>query len=242
MRLVKIIMAALAVLLGVAAVSFVAWTRLADYPAFPQAAALGASARTEEGWLAFGPSGEAETGLILYPGGLVDAAAYAPLAQQVAAEGILSVIVPMPFGLAVLGTGRGQDVIDAHPEIRHWMIGGHSLGGAMAAGFVEDNPGATDGLVLLAAYPAGSTDLSSLSLDVISLYGSEDDVVGDEPRTSLDRLPDGTELIVIGGGNHAQFGDYGPQRGDGVATISREAQQRQTVQAISELARVVGRD
>ena len=55
-------------------------------------------------------------------------------------------------------------------------------------------------------------------------------------KNSLRRLPEGTSLKVIDGGNHAQFGHYGPQKGDGIATISREEQQRLTAAAILELA------
>ena len=65
----------------------------------------------------------------------------------------------MPLNLAVLNPGAAQDVIDAYPAIESWVIGGHSLGGAMAAAFADDHPGIVDGLVLLAAFPASWNDL-----------------------------------------------------------------------------------
>ena len=49
------------------------------------------------------------------------------------------------------------------------------------------------------------------------------------------KLPAGTQNIVIEGGCHAFFGAYGNQKGDGVPSITREEQIRQTVQAILAL-------
>jgi pimeloyl-ACP methyl ester carboxylesterase len=219
----------------VAAAGFFAWTRIAGYTASPEAAALAATAQTPRGWYVFQPAQPTDTGLIFYPGGLVDPAAYAPLMKQVSERGIMAVIVPMPLDLAVFGVSRADDVIAAYPDIEHWIVGGHSLGGSMAANYVSEHPEAVDGLVLLASYPAGSTDLSGLPIGVVSVYGSEDGIAGDKPAASMSRLPPGAELVVIEGGNHAQFGDYGPQRGDGAATISRADQQRRTAAAIAKL-------
>ena len=235
-RTLRIVLIAVAVVLLVAAAGFFAWTRVAGYAASPEAAALAATAETPQGWYAFQPAQPTDTGFIFYPGGLVDPTAYAPLMKQVSERGILTVIVPMPLNLAVFGASRANDVIAAYPDIEHWIIGGHSLGGSMAAGFVKDNPTAVKGLVLLASYPASSADLSGLPIEVVSVYGTEDGVAGDKPAASMSRLPHGTELVVIDGGNHAQFGDNGTQRGDGTASISREDQQRQTATAIAGLA------
>lgn len=227
---------AVAALLAVVVAGFLAWTRLAGYSAFPEAAALAETAETPEGWYAFTPAQSTDTGFIFYPGGLVDAAAYAPLLLRVSERGLLAVIVPMPLDLAILAPGRAADVIAAYPDVDHWIIGGHSLGGSMAAEFVADNPGAVDGVVFLASYPGSSTDLSALPLVAASVYGTEDGVSGDDPLASLPRLPAETRLVVIEGGNHAQFGDYGPQRGDGTATIGRDEQQRQAAAAIAAAA------
>ena len=231
----KRILIALAALIVLVIVGFYAWTRMASYPAFPEAAALAEWAENDRGWYVFEPDGDMQAGFIFYPGGLVDAAAYAPLMQQLSDRGVLAVIVPMPLELAVFGINRADDVIATYPEVDTWVIGGHSLGGAMAAEYVKDGPGPIDGVVFLGSYPAESTDLSELSISVVSVYGTEDGVTGDVFEASLSRLPDGTSLEVIDGGNHAQFGDYGPQKGDGVATTSRDAQQSQTVTAIIRL-------
>jgi len=235
-RMLKVAIIAVVALMLAVAGGFLAWTRVAGYAAFPEAAALAKTAETPQGWYAFAPAAPADTGLVFYPGGLVDPAAYAPLMRKVSERGILAVAVPMPLNLAVFAPGRAAEVMAAYPDIAHWIVGGHSLGGSMAAEFAKDNPAAIEGLALLASYPGGSTDLSSAPLAVVSLYGSEDGVAGDEPAAALGRLPAATRLLLITGGNHAQFGDYGPQRGDGAATISREDQQRQTAAAIAELA------
>jgi dienelactone hydrolase len=234
-KYLKFALIGIAVVLVVAVMGFLAWTRLARYPAFPEAAALAQTAETSQGWYVFQPDQPAKTGFVFYPGGLVDPAAYAPLMKQLSEQGIMTVIVPMPLDLAVFGVNRANDVIAAYPEIKQWIIGGHSLGGSMAAEFVKGNPAAVKGLAFLASYPADSTNLSALPMTAVSVYGTNDGVARNVFNESLKRLPPGTPLEIIDGGNHAQFGDYGPQAGDGAATISREEQQRQTVEAIVTL-------
>lgn len=234
-RLLKPILIALAAILVLASAAFYGWTRIARYPAFPEAAALARSVETERGWYAFEPDGEVRGGLVFYPGGLVDPAAYAPLMQRISDRGILVVIVPMPLDLAVFGVGRADDVVEVYSDVETWAIAGHSLGGAMAAEHVKGGAGPFDGIAFLASYPAESTDLSGLPLGALSIYGTEDGVSGDVFEESLDRLPGGAVLVEIDGGNHAQFGDYGPQDGDGVATIDLHEQQEMTARAIAEM-------
>lgn len=209
--------------------------RVATYPAYPEAVAVAEAARTPQGWYVFAPESEAHVGLIFYPGGLVEPEAYAPLLQHLSTEGVLTVLVPMPLNLAVLGIDRAAAVQAAFPQIERWIIAGHSLGGAMAAEYVKRHPQAVQGLVLLASYPAEQTDLSTLPLKAISIVGTEDGVDESVFAASLARLPANTPLIIIEGGNHAQFGFYGPQKGDGTPTISRAAQQEQTVGALKTL-------
>ncbi|MGB9685667.1 MAG: alpha/beta hydrolase [Rectinema subterraneum] len=266
LNLVLTVFAGLVILVTV---GFVAWTRLARYPAFPEAAALAKSAKALHEWYVFQPPQIADslngagqnsgallksTGFIFYPGGLVDPAAYAPLMKRLSDAGLFSVIVPMPLDLAIFSIDAAKRVMDAYPEIQHWIIGGHSLGGSMAAEFLKKNPGLAgqsatggtseshrvlDGLVLLASYPAKTTDLSGFPIRVVSIYGSNDGVLSSEFESSLLQLPPRTQLIRIEGGNHAQFGNYGPQKGDGTATISREAQQERTAEPIVALARTI---
>ena len=99
----------------------------------------------------FQPAQPTDTGFIFYPGGLVDPAAYAPLMKQLSDQGILSVIVPMPLDLAIFGVNKANDVIAAYPEIKHWVIGGHSLGGSMAAQYAKDNASKLAGIAFMAS-------------------------------------------------------------------------------------------
>jgi hypothetical protein len=220
---------------------FVIWAETGP-ASMPEAqAALQSNAQvqvTTSPWLTFQPTGgQATSGLILYPGGRVDPGAYAPAAQAIAEQGFLVVIIPMPLNLAVLSPDRAEAVIAAHPEIHNWAVGGHSLGGAMAANFARRHP-ALHGLVLWAAYPASSDDLSTSSLKVVSIYGTQDGLAtGDKIEASHALLPANTQWVAIEGGNHAQFGWYGPQSGDNPATISRDQQQQEVITATLDLLR-----
>jgi hypothetical protein len=188
-------------------------------------------------WLTFEPTtANSTTGLIIYPGGRVDYRSYAPLAHAIANEGYLTIIVPMPLNLAVFGVNAANDVIAAHPEITSWAIGGHSLGGTMAAQFAYQNPLKMEGLVFWAAYPESGNNMSSYNLQVTTIHGSNDGLVSTaQIQNSLEMLPPTTVYVKISGGNHAQFGYYGDQSGDNPATITREAQQSQTLNATVEL-------
>jgi len=106
----------------------------------------------------------------------------------------------------------------------------------MAARFVDGNRSAADGLVLWAAYPDASNDLSGSTLPATSIYATLDGLAtGEKIAASRPLLPLETQWVAILGGNHAQFGWYGPQAGDNPATISREAQQEQIIEATVEL-------
>lgn len=233
---------ALAVLLLIAIAGFVIWAETPLGPMPEALAALQSDAQVQvetEPWLTFTPVGrQPEIGLILYPGGRVDPRSYAPPARAIAAAGYLVVIPPMPLNLAVFAPGRADDVMAAHPEIQHWVIGGHSLGGSMAANFIYKNPAMVDGLALWASYPAGSNSLTAFDLPILSIYGTEDmGLEGIEASKGL--LPPQTQWVVIDGGNHAQFGWYGPQPGDGQASISREEQQAQIIEATLAFLRTI---
>lgn len=193
-------------------------------------------------WLVFRPRAmEPTTGFIFYPGGLVDPRAYAPMAHQVAARGYLVVIVPMPFNLAFFGTDHAEEVIRAFPGIKHWAIGGHSLGGVAATMFIQENPNAVQGLVLWASYPAPADNLFDLNLKTVSIYGTRDGLAtSDKIAASRPLLPPMTRWVAVEGGNHGQFGWYGQQSGDGAATISREQQQEQIVNATADLLSNLG--
>ena len=233
-RLFRIIGIGLFTILVIGLVGFFVW---AETPYRPDETALEsidrAATRTENGWLVFHPNETTPTtGLVLYPGGRVDYRAYAPQAEAIADAGYKVVLVPMPLNFAIFGANRADDVIDAFPEIETWAVGGHSLGGAMAAEYVKTPSTSVEGLILWAAYPAENNDLSEVDLAVLSLYASNDKVASlQEIQDSKARLPEDTSYVEIEGGNHAGFGWYGPQNGDGQLEISNQNQQDQIVSA-----------
>ena len=184
--------------------------------------------------ISFEPAtGEPVAGFVVYPGAQVDPRAYAPVARQMAIMGIKVIIVPMPGNLAITGINRAKDVIT--PDIEHWFIGGHSMGGAMAVrcvNTVETTP-EISGIILWAAYPATSDDLSGTTMPVLSIAGSLDGVATpDEIEASIPYLPETAEIQMLEGANHAQFGTYGKQNGDLNPEMSAMEQQ-QLVAALS---------
>jgi len=188
-------------------------------------------------WLVFEPKTvNYTTGFIFYPGGRVNYFAYAPYAHDIAAQGYLAVIVPMPLNLAVFGVNLANDVIAAYPNVTSWAVGGHSLGGSMAAQYIHDNPSKVEGLALWASYPPSGIDLSKTNITVVTIHGTNDGLVSSKQiDDSLKQLPPNTVRVEIEGGNHAQFGWYGTQSGDNSAIISREQQQSITVNATVQM-------
>ena len=166
-----------------------------------------------------------DTALIFYPGAKVEYSAYLPLMNQIAAQGVDVYLVQMPFNLAFFGQNSADDIIK-NSNYSHYIMSGHSLGGVAASGYASKHD--VDGLVLLAAYPSEEIDKPTLSI-----YGSEDKVL------NLKSYNDAKPLIkanfteqIINGGNHAQFGNYGLQKGDGNAGINSTLQQNETASEI----------
>ena len=185
---------------------------------------------------AFVPKNGAELGFVFYPGGKVEHTAYAPLLRQLAEKGVLCVLVEMPFRLAVLDQNAAKEIPGQYPEVTEWYIGGHSLGGSMAAACAAEHTELFDGLVLLAAY--STEDLRETGLRVLSAYGSEDGVLDLENYEEYRRnLPESVSETVIDGGNHACFGSYGPQDGDGTPRIPAEQQMKETAELLVDFFR-----
>ena len=166
-------------------------------------------------------SNASDVGLIFYPGAKVEYEAYLPLLNSIRENGINCYLVEMPFNMAFFGGNLADKVIDAHPEIGAWFICGHSLGGSFASGYASENADVIEGLILLGSYPYKEYPLEK----TLTVYGSLNTSVAD-------RVDYTENVIVIEGGNHAQFGNYGHQDGDAIATVSREHQQEVTVNAI----------
>lgn len=177
---------------------------------------------------------DATAGIIFYPGGKVEYTAYLPLMESLASEGILTVIVEMPCNLAVLDVNAADGIKERFPEIKEWYVGGHSLGGSMAATYAAKHHEELEGVLLLGSY--STSDLTDKGLEVLSIYGSEDKVLNkDKYDKYRSNLPKDLTEVVIEGGCHAYFGMYGAQKGDGVPTLTNEEQIRITADAIAKI-------
>ncbi len=178
-------------------------------------------------------TGEEKYGFIFYPGGKVEADAYIPLMCALSDKDVFSVLVEMPGNLAVLDINAADGISEKYPMIENWYIGGHSLGGSMAAAYLENNTDEYCGLVLLGSY--STADFSESNIRALSLYGSEDKVMNREKYEKYKKnLPKDTIEAEIEGACHAYFGMYGEQDGDGVPTIECEKQINVTANSIKE--------
>jgi len=187
----------------------------------------------DNGNILFEPE-QASSGFIFYPGGKVEHTAYIPLMKALASRNILCVLVEMPFQLAVFDIDAADGIQENFPQIENWYIGGHSLGGSMAASYLSECTDSYDGLVLLGSY--STADLSQTELQVLSIYGNEDMVMNREKyELNKKNLPVDFQEIVIDGGCHAYFGMYGAQEGDGTPDITNEAQINLSADAIAAM-------
>lgn len=181
------------------------------------------------------PEADADILFVLYPGGLVRPQAYEWLGRALAGRGVHTVIPEFPVDLAVLDAGRAQRLVDHYAAGRPVVVEGHSLGGAMAAAWASDHPDAVAGLVLLAAYPPDGDDLTAAGFPAVVLQAEYDLVAdADAVRGGLDRLPAGTDLVVVEGAVHSFFGRCGPQAGDGIPTVSRAEAEASIVAALTD--------
>lgn len=164
----------------------------------------------------------ASAAIIFYPGAKVEHTAYLPILELLRNEGITCVLVEMPFNMAIFDVDAADKIIDYLDE-EYIYIAGHSMGGAMASIYAEENADKIDGAIMLGAYMYGEYD----SEKSITIYGSLNDNLEEN-------FEDEDYIIKIEGGNHAQFGNYGEQDGDTTATISAQEQQSIAVEAIVE--------
>jgi predicted alpha/beta-hydrolase family hydrolase len=207
------------------------------------------SVHNREETLEFTPvSATSKAALVFLCGSGVAAQAYAPLLRPIAERGHSVFIVKLPYRFAPLeshkqtAVERVHRVIVQHPDIKKWVLAGHSLGGALACRVVKAEPQAVSALVLIGTTHPKEEDLSGLSMPVTKVYATLDGVAPLEKVNANRRLlPANTKWVEIKGGNHSQFGHYGHQLQDGRATISREAQQEITrtalLDALSDLER-----
>lgn len=174
------------------------------------------------------------TGWVFWPGALVDPRAYSALLRRIAADGVLVVVVKEPYDIGFLDPDAASSVLAAHPEVPTWYVGGHSLGGVVAASYLASHRDMLDGLVLWASYPAGDVREELAGARVLSVSGSNDGLTTPaDVEESRANLPPGTEFVVVEGAVHSYFGDYGEQRGDGTPTVPRDVAQAEIVAATS---------
>lgn len=235
MKILKRVLLGLLAVTVILTLGFVLWASTAAQPTDAALRALESDKRvsvgTQDGFITFAPAGVTPTtGFVFYPGGRVDYRAYAPALRMIAEQGYLVALVKVNLNLAFFEINAADDVILAHPKVAHWAVGGHSLGGVAASSYAAAHLDSIDGLVLWASYPADDS-LTNATIRVISIYGTKD-MAGMEPfDRSRAQLPADTQFVVIDGGNHAQFGAYGPQAGDNPADISAEEQWKQVAEA-----------
>lgn len=224
-KALRITLVVLLTIIIIGVLGMIVWSKTGTYPARMVAlSALETTNKvtvTQDKWITFTPVGMVETGLIFYPGGLVEPGAYAPILHRIAEDGVLVIIVPMPLNLAIFNPGAANSVIENFPNITKWFLAGHSLGGATAAIFADNNSTKIDGLALWDSYPPNSADLSDNTISVLSIFGTTNNFPNtDNFNDKKHLLPEDTIFIAIEGASHAQFGDYGPQKGDVVPSIS----------------------
>ncbi|WP_448212036.1 alpha/beta hydrolase [Colwellia sp. MEBiC06753] len=188
----------------------------------------------QNNWLSFAPKNrKAKVGVIFYPGGKTPAQVFAPLLKSIAGQGYIAVSVPMPLNTAFLGINKANAVMAEYPDIQHWVIAGHSLGGVAAVEYAKDNNDKLAGLMLLASYPA--SDISALTLKVLSVSGSADQQsTPDKIANTKAMLPPRAEFVEIHCGDHYQFGAYDPALSKESACIGYQQQQAQLLSIIIE--------
>ena len=218
----KIILLSLLVLLAVLAGGFLIYA--ADYyRADDTANAIlhSTAVQVKDDLIILKPDGDCDTALIFYPGAKVEYTAYLPILDKLRQNGVASVLMKMPFNMAIFSVNAADKAFAELTGIRNWFVGGHSMGGAMASSYAANHQDKLKGLVLLGAYLYG--DVSPK--DALTVYGTL--------NASLEKNIHYTEnVVIIQGGNHAQFGNYGEHQGAPPAPISREEQQDIAVQAI----------
>ncbi|AQU78187.1 MULTISPECIES: alpha/beta hydrolase [Planococcus] len=183
--------------------------------------------------LIFQPATPNGKGVILYQGAKVEKEAYAYLGQSLSEQGFVVSIPQLPLNFGILGSGTAHDIIEEHSEVEEWFLGGHSLGGVAASFYAEDSSAKLSGLYFLGAYPAG--DFSDSRLPMLSIYAERDGLsTVTDIEESRKLFSDDSVFVEIKGGNHAQFGLYGEQKGDNAAEIPAIEQQDQVVKALTE--------
>jgi hypothetical protein len=238
MKILKRILLGLLIVLAVVVIGFVIWALNPLQPTADALAALESDSKVTvtqgNDYVSFMPTGAAPTqAFVFYPGGHVDYRAYAAPLHRLAEQGYLAILLPVRLNLAFFDVNAADRAIPDFPGIKDWVVGGHSLGGVAASMYAARNDN-LDGVVYWASYPADDS-LKNSDMAFTSIYGTLDMGGMDAFQSSASILPADTQFVVIEGGNHSQFGNYGLQPGDNPATITWQEQQAQAVAATARL-------
>jgi pimeloyl-ACP methyl ester carboxylesterase len=237
MKIFKRVLVGILVVVLIGTIGLAVWGNDAYPPLQPALDALQSDSEVivtqHAGYITFEPVGEQPTtGFVFVPGGRVDYRVYSPVLKQIAAQGYFVAVVKVRINLAFFDINAPERVISQYPNIEHWAVGGHSLGGVASSSYISQHLDELDGAVFWASYPSDDA-LKNTPLKALLVYGTND-MVGSTPYTDttlLSKFPANTQIVPIAGGNHAQFGSYGPQAGDRAATISAEEQWAQATAA-----------
>jgi len=187
---------------------------------------------------------QARGALVFICGSGIHPHAYAPLLRPIAEAGYPVFVVRLPYRFAPLESHKAQAVdrvrslVAAQPETVHWVIAGHSLGGALAARLARETAELNAAFVLIGTTHPKADDLSGLDAPFTKVYATHDGIAPpDRVMATRGLLPARSRWVTIQGGNHSQFGHYGRQLFDGKAAISREAQQAITRELLLEALR-----
>nr|WP_239534528.1 alpha/beta hydrolase [Priestia taiwanensis] len=216
-------------ILIIGSITFFVWSQ---FTYKPTEEALSLVDQKDKENLVFGQK-EAEIGIIFYQGAKVEVESYSYLGKGLENNGYFVVMPKLPFNLAILGTNVAGDIIETYPKIQKWYVVGHSLGGSMISRYAFHHEKKVEGIIFLASYPAD--DFSTKSIPMLSIYGEVDGVATvDEIKNRGNFMSKNTTMHMIKGGNHANFGMYGKQKGDNDSLITSKAQQDETVKVIAE--------
>lgn len=245
MKIFKRILIGILIIAVLGTIGLTLWGNDAYPPLQPALDALRSDSQVtvtqHDGFITFEPVGaQPTTGFVLYPGGRVDYRVYAPVLHQIAARGYFAAVVKVRINFAYFDINAADRVISKYPNIQHWVVGGHSLGGVAAASYVVKHLNELNGLVLWASYPQDDT-LKSTNVKAVTIYGTNNMEGNTQINIAKARLPDSAQFIIIEGGNHAQFGSYGPQAGDRAADISAQEQWAQTTEATVKFMESLGK-
>ncbi|MDA5561409.1 alpha/beta hydrolase [Exiguobacterium sp. MMG028] len=218
-------------LLVVAVAGFLIWTQF-TYGPTDEATQYAEEGKVVDNRLEFGDP-TSEVGVILYPGAKVEKEAYAYYGTQLAGEGVFVAIPSLRLNLGILDIDAAAPIIEAHPEIERWIVAGHSLGGSAASGYALEHQELVEGVIFLASYPISS--MVDSDLRVLSISGELDGLaVPEDIEASRSDLPEDSQFVQIKGGNHANFGMYGPQKGDQESPLTSKEQLDEVLSAILE--------